>query len=393
MSAQPTQTDLQPTPRDSGEFFTQIALQNELLTLEQSEVCLARKQELQESGDAADMEEIVVGLGFMNREQAALVTRGKNYMKARQEDLLLSKVLRLNNVADESDINYALTLQDALYQHEEDEGVTRLLDLLIEDKVIDERFVPSLQKALKSIQAALASGESVPDDPDIEYEVTDEVKENDTAAQDAVSEETALPSTTRFSTSTDTSAPVSPSPVSEREEEDQKLFEESQNDAPKLVCSRLMDDDKTRQKKVRDLLTPGGPKKVIRRAHQRFEVKEATVHWTGDSLFSSVDLFERPSPMVNLSLGGLGMVTRRPIAIGEKLKLVVHIPALTDDLEVRVEVRNCETIDKYTQHYQVGVKFLKLKENVRREIHRLAKDPTLRYKGKLKRYSRGSEDA
>jgi hypothetical protein len=56
-------------------------------------------------------------------------------------------------------------------------------------------------------------------------------------------------------------------------------------------------------------------------------------------------------------------------------------------------VRNCETIDKYTQHYQVGVKFLKLKENVRREIHRLAKDPTLRYKGKLKRYSRGSEDA
>ena len=151
----------QPTPRDSGEFFTQIALQNELLTLEQSQVCLSRRQELRKRGDAAEMEEIVVGLGFMNREQAKLVTRGKNYMKARQEDLLLAKVLRQNNVTEESDINYALTLQDALYQHEEEESVPRLLDLLIEDKVIDDRFVPSLQKALDGIRTALASGDSL----------------------------------------------------------------------------------------------------------------------------------------------------------------------------------------------------------------------------------------
>lgn len=384
----------QSISRDSGEFFAQIALQNELLTPEQSKTCLARRQELQDSGDTADMEEIVVGLGFMNREQAALVTRAKNYMKTRQEDLLLAKILRENKLSDESDITYALTLQDALYQHEEDEVVPRLLDLLIEDKVVDERFVPSLKRALESIQIALAKGESLPNDPSIEYEITDEQDAggSDTAANDAPADKIVFPPSTRFSTSIEASHPVSPNPMRVREKEQRGELEELQDNVPRLICSRLLDDDKTREKKIRDLLTPRGPKKIIRRAHQRFEVKDATVHWTGDSLFSSVNLLEKPSRIVNMSLGGLGMITRRPLAVGEKLKLAMHIHALNNDLEVKAEVRICEMVDKKTQEFQIGLKFLKLSESVRREIHRLAKDPTLRLRGRHKRYSGGGED-
>jgi hypothetical protein len=131
--------------------------------------------------------------------------------------------------------------------------------------------------------------------------------------------------------------------------------------------------------------------RVVKRVHERFEIQDATIHFAGDSLFSSLDLHEKPSNIVNISLGGLSMLTRRPLAVGERIKMVMHIPALDDDLQARGEVRSCTTVDKHTQHFRVGVKYLKLSTAVRQKLHRLATDPSLRFKGKLKRYSQVAE--
>ena len=420
----------QPGPRDSGEFFTQIALDNQLLTTEQTQTCLAELKEHKEKGDGSNIEDIVVDLGFLSREQAVLVTRGKDYLRTRQEDLLLSKVLQENEMAEETDIQYALTLQDAMYQQGEP-SVPRLLDLLVEDEVIADCFVPQLQRIVSDIRQTIASGQvQVSDDPSVEYEIPEagddegeahevEVPSDQVDPEPSAEDQTGPDSsnsgapesdlltvdsgrpelgssrftdntthTPRFSDVPQGSGPVAPAPLRK------KMEEEAQDGSGtdrwgKLVCDRLNGE---KEKKEPNLLCPSKPKKVVRRLHPRFTVKDATVHFAEDSLFSSLDLLEKALPLVDLSLGGLGMITRRQLAIGERIKLVLHVPALNEDLHAKAEVRNCETVDKITQHFKIGVKFLKLKRPVRNSIQQLAKDPALRYKGKLKRYVQDDND-
>jgi len=454
-------------PRDSGEFFVQVALENELMTPDQTQTCLDRRKALIEEGDRSRMEDIVVALGILSREQASLVTRGTNYLCARQEDLLLAKAIQAQGLATDTDVQYALTLQDALYQHE-DQAVPRLLELLQEDEVIGEDAVPQISEALEEIQESLKdSSGRVEDDPAVEYEVpqTDEEQQGtEDAAGAAVSDETERAQTEDESADTDfmdemtgggsgrelAADPTMPLAGSLAEEPNDAPSEGSEcrtggdDDAteeegpttpsngrngtalddrvdadPKRIVPlapaplrRQKEEEKGDDEEERTLsaeeklqaaverrqadMAPPLPKKkrtspAIKRTHERFEVRDATIHFAGDSLFSSLDLFEKPSHIVNMSMGGLSMLTRRPLAIGERIKMVLHIPVLGDDLHAKGEVRSVNTIDKYTQHFRVGVKFLKLSSSARQNIQRLVKDPTLRHKGKFRRYSQAED--
>lgn len=455
-------------PCDSGEFFVQIALENELMTPDQTQICLDRRKALLEEGDRGRMEDIAVALGIMSREQASLVTRGTNYLRTRQEDLLLAKAIQARGLASETDVQYALTLQDALYQHE-DQAVPRLLELLQEDEVIGEDAVPKVREALEEIRESLRNGSRrVEDDPAVEYEFpqTDgEQPRTDDNTEAAASKETERAETGDESTDTDfmeettgssgrelatdptmplagvlteepnaapsagsecspdeddraTAAkikftapsngkngtafgnhagalpnrlvPLAPAPLRRQREDENGDTDEKE--PPLSAEERLQAAVERRQS---DMAPPPLKKKksnvTIKRAHERFEVRDATIHFAGDSLFSSLDLFEKPSHIVNMSMGGLCMITRRPLAIGERIKMVLHVPALGDDLHAKGEVRSTTTVDKYTQHFRIGVKFLKLSNSVRQKIQRLVKDPTLRHKGKFRRYNR-SED-
>jgi Tfp pilus assembly protein PilZ len=421
------------------------------------------------------MEDIVVALGILGREQASLLTRAKDYVQAREEDLLLAKALKAQEIVAETDIQYALTLQDTLYQHES-RPVPRLIDLLLEDKSIDEKHVPAVEKALQEISDSLASGPAkISDDPSVEYECPQPAEEGTSekpdpertgagqaeapeaeaqATEPDILEETqpelsgrefsvdptfpvegimarteSLPSedwqrgaddvsdaSTRSAVKPSATsgngngngkpggsfdaglvsrhtAPVAPAPkrLGTQNGANGTNGSNGGTQTPNEVRApweRLQETAERRQASLAPVPTvKKNGNRLVKRVHERFEIRDATVHFAGDSLFSALDLYEKPAHIVNISLSGLSMLTRRPLAIGERVKMVMHIPALDDDLHVKGEVRSCATVDKYTQHFRIGLKFLKLSTGVRQKLHRLAIDPSLRLKGKLKRYS------
>jgi hypothetical protein len=136
-----------------------------------------------------------------------------------------------------------------------------------------------------------------------------------------------------------------------------------------------------------------------RRAHPRIQVKDGSVHFKKDSFLSTFNPLEKPSPIIDLSLGGLRILTSQPLTVGERLQILMHIPALDGELEAKVEVRSCHTVEGQSRPFLLGrilhspacfavrLKFIYLSESVQKQLERLIHDPALLSRGKFRRYS------
>ena len=134
-----------------------------------------------------------------------------------------------------------------------------------------------------------------------------------------------------------------------------------------------------------NLLLPGLREKSARRAHPRFQVKGAKVHFARNGPLLVLERFGKPSPLVNLSLGGIRIASPRPVPIGERIKLLVQVPTLLGKISAKAEVRYCNRTSGDSSQHLIGAKFLKLSARDCHSIQELAGDPALRNNDKKKR--------
>ena len=373
-----------PHPMDSAVFFTQVALKNDLLTAGQTEACLEEWRDRGPDSPLTGVQDVAVSLGYMDLTQAALVTRAKDYARIRQEDLLLAEVLREVGLGKETDFQYVSRLQNATYG-QGDVEIPRLLDVLVDDGVVDPSLLSSLRLILGEIHSKARGvdargSQETPDEcqdtsagPDVGTGLTGDRLSAGTVSDCLADRGPVIPGL------------VAPAPLRNQEpggpdSETRTSLKPSSEERPVASPSR------TRH----NLLLPGLRDKSARRVHPRFNVKGANVHFARNGPLLTLERFGKPSHLVNLSLGGIRIVSHRSVPVGERIKLLVQVPSLPGNINARAEVRYCNRTTSGSQNL-IGAKFLKLSARDCHSIQELAGDPTLRNNDKKKRPTKRSK--
>lgn len=128
------------------------------------------------------------------------------------------------------------------------------------------------------------------------------------------------------------------------------------------------DDRSLRKRPVRRLLP---------RSSERFVVPDAYLYYWTSLLDAWLDDTDEQSPLIDLSLDGLQFLTRRKLRIGQKLRMELVVPAFTETLVLKGEVRWVGRAG-LSDLYRTGVKFIGVNKEIASYLEKLAEDPFLR---------------
>jgi Tfp pilus assembly protein PilZ len=96
---------------------------------------------------------------------------------------------------------------------------------------------------------------------------------------------------------------------------------------------------------------------IERRACERFEIFGATASYRGEGVFASKDFSVDSFPVIDLSLGGLRLLTDEYFKIDKRVSLKILIPGEEDPLLIRGTVRWVSINPEKSYKYQAGIQF------------------------------------
>lgn len=123
------------------------------------------------------------------------------------------------------------------------------------------------------------------------------------------------------------------------------------------------------------------PRRMVKRGSERFGVPDAYVRLRAGLFDSFKEGENQEAPLIDLSRTGLQFLSRKNLKIGQKVKLEIMVPALTDKLIAKGEVRWIGRAG-LTALYRIGVRFVGLSQEISECLDKIASDPFLRAIGR-----------
>jgi len=101
---------------------------------------------------------------------------------------------------------------------------------------------------------------------------------------------------------------------------------------------------------------------VERRRHKRYGVRSSTVRYGSGGILSTLANLGRKYLILNISQGGFKLITKNPMNVGDKLKLLIEAPTI-NKTPLKAQGRAVWVNRSQTQDvWHVGVEFTKIKK-------------------------------
>jgi hypothetical protein len=118
-------------------------------------------------------------------------------------------------------------------------------------------------------------------------------------------------------------------------------------------------------------------RRLIPRASERFVVPDAYLRYRTGLLDALRNATEEQSPLIDISFTGVQFLTRRQLKMGQRLRMDVTVPAFTEILRLKGEVRWIGRAG-LSDLFRVGVCFAGVDKEIAAYLEKLTEDPFLR---------------
>lgn len=311
--------------------FSEIAVRNRLLSREQAAAGLRACHEAIRAGAQLELADFCLQQGYLTLSQVQALVRARNFMMKHRRDLAIArKLLRGGLVSREAILACFRMQENAYYQGEL--VMPRLLDIL------EEKGVLSREDAETALSRM---GERKDEAPLCVVPFQEEV------IGDGGGLDSAPPEKTGQFRVAEILGRISP---------------DAGPAEPRISGEDIEDGLSGRQ----------ASRVKIPRAFYRFIVPGSYVEFTEDSWYSLLHPSVVSSPLVNISLGGLQIVSPHVLDVGERLRLALHIPCIGEELPSKGEVRWLAAFPELGPGYRVGIEFTRVPRATIEQLRRLA---------------------
>lgn len=149
---------VQPSLAYKNRIFESIACRYGFLDQEQARQCRNAAKFLASRGEKADLGRIAVMLGYITEEERLRLALACAYFFARQEDRVIARIALRHQLISPAEVEKFLRIQEESY-HQGAPRVPRLLGLISQNRVLNERELITL---LKAVQRVAMTGRTLP---------------------------------------------------------------------------------------------------------------------------------------------------------------------------------------------------------------------------------------
>jgi hypothetical protein len=356
--------------------FGEIAVRNRLLSARELAECL-RVRQTRSAMTVLDLPRLCIQRGYLSATQVQTLIRASNFLIKHREDVEIARVLHLQGLVRGRQIRSCFEFQEEAY-YKGALAIPRLLDIL------DELDILKRDKA----ESALALGQQA---HDLSKEATEDSKSLGALLKPVSESEDSegvldfdpvlsLPELTTGAEEGLQGFSEGSNLVKEAAPEERGCFrvEDILDQLPEARPAPVPFHDFYREQSTAGPEQPAEVKTgQIPRAFYRFKVKGSLVEYEPSRWLPFFTSRPAHSPLIDVSLGGLQILSHYEFRIGDPVLLNIHLPFFRRSFHSRGEVRWFSNAPSSGSFHRVGVEFTRLTRRDAACLKRLANNPAL----------------
>jgi len=358
--------------------FGEIAVRNRLLSAQELAACLRVRQD-RGGRTALDLPRLCIQRGYLSTAQVQTLVRASNFLIKHREDVEIARTLHRQGLVRGRQIRACFAFQEEAY-YKGSLAIPRLLDIL------DDWDVLKRDKAESALvlgrQQAQSRPEEACDDSKALSALLKPVPESENSDCDLdLGRIRSLPELTTGSEEALPGFPDGPNRAKDGAPEQRGRFrvEDILDQLPDAEPEPVLMPDFSRDQSSAAPERPAAEARAgrIPRAFRRFKIRGSLVEYEPSRWLPFLSSRSARSPLLDVSLGGLQILSRHKFQIGDPILLNIHLPFFQRSVQSRGEVRWLSDAPDSGAFHRIGVQFTRLTRRDAACLKRLADNPAL----------------